>query len=70
MAAAATLATWPSGRQYRETCARLMDVGVIISRPPRDGRMALVRTPDDIWSSYRRAAARGCRAMGVHAEYG
>ena len=31
-----------------ETCQRLMDNGVTINRPPRDGRMAFVRTPDDI----------------------
>jgi lactoylglutathione lyase len=31
-----------------ETCARLRDHGVTINRPPRDGRMAFVRTPDDI----------------------
>ena len=31
-----------------ETCARLQDHGVIISRPPRDGRMAFVRSPDQI----------------------
>jgi lactoylglutathione lyase len=31
-----------------ETCRRLMDNGVIINRPPRDGRMAFVRTPDQI----------------------
>jgi lactoylglutathione lyase len=30
------------------TCGRLMDSGVTINRPPRDGRMAFVRTPDDI----------------------
>jgi len=30
------------------TCRRLMDAGVTINRPPRDGRMAFVRTPDDI----------------------
>lgn len=30
------------------TCRRLMDGGVTINRPPRDGRMAFVRTPDDI----------------------
>ena len=29
-------------------CARLMDGGVAINRPPRDGRMAFVRTPDGI----------------------
>lgn len=31
-----------------ETCARLRDAGVTINRPPRDGRMAFVRTPDNI----------------------
>jgi len=30
------------------TCRRLMDHGVIINRPPRDGHMAFVRSPDDI----------------------
>ncbi len=29
-------------------CQSLMDAGVIINRPPRDGRMAFVRSPDDI----------------------
>jgi len=29
-------------------CARLRDAGVIINRPPRDGRMAFVRSPDGI----------------------
>ncbi|WP_422010086.1 VOC family protein [Roseateles sp.] len=29
-------------------CQRLMDHGVTISRPPRDGRMAFVRSPDGI----------------------
>ena len=30
------------------TCQRLLDGGVIISRPPRDGHMAFVRSPDNI----------------------
>ncbi len=30
------------------TCQRLMDAGVTINRPPRDGRMAFVRSPDHI----------------------
>ena len=30
------------------TCRRLMDHGVTINRPPRDGRMAFVRSPDAI----------------------
>ncbi len=29
-------------------CHRLMEHGVIINRPPRDGRMAFVRSPDNI----------------------
>jgi lactoylglutathione lyase len=29
-------------------CQRLMDAGVTINRPPRDGQMAFVRTPDNI----------------------
>ena len=31
-----------------QTCQRLMDAGVTINRPPRDGYMAFVRSPDDI----------------------
>jgi len=31
-----------------DTCQKLMDAGVTINRPPRDGRMAFVRSPDDI----------------------
>lgn len=30
------------------TCQRLMDGGVTINRPPRDGRMAFVRSPDGV----------------------
>lgn len=29
-------------------CQKLMDAGVTINRPPRDGRMAFIRSPDDI----------------------
>ncbi len=29
-------------------CQKLMDAGVTINRPPRDGHMAFVRSPDDI----------------------
>jgi lactoylglutathione lyase len=28
------------------TCARLRDAGVVIHRPPRDGRMAFIKSPD------------------------
>ncbi len=31
-----------------QTCQKLMDAGVIINRPPRDGRMAFIRSPDKI----------------------
>ncbi len=31
-----------------EICQRLMDAGVTINRPPRDGHMAFVRSPDQI----------------------
>jgi len=31
-----------------ETCQSLMEMGVTINRPPRDGRMAFVRSPDNI----------------------
>jgi lactoylglutathione lyase len=31
-----------------DTCQRLMDKGVTINRPPRDGRMAFVKSPDGI----------------------
>jgi len=31
-----------------QTCQKLMEAGVVINRPPRDGHMAFVKTPDDI----------------------
>ena len=31
-----------------ETCQKMMDAGITINRPPRDGRMAFVKTPDGI----------------------
>lgn len=31
-----------------ETCQKLMDAGITINRPPRDGRMAFIRSPDNI----------------------
>ena len=49
---------YPGGRNfghlaYRvkniyETCQKLLDEGVIINRPPRDGHMAFVKSPDGI----------------------
>ena len=31
-----------------ETCKRLQDAGVVINRPPRDGNMAFIKSPDGI----------------------
>ncbi len=31
-----------------ETCQKLMDAGVTINRPPPDGRMAFIRSPDNV----------------------
>jgi lactoylglutathione lyase len=31
-----------------EACQKLMNAGVVINRPPRDGRMAFIRSPDQI----------------------
>ncbi|MEO7467208.1 MAG: VOC family protein [Sphingobium limneticum] len=49
---------YPGGRNFGHlayrvddiyaTCQRLMDAGYTINRPPRDGHMAFVRTPDEI----------------------
>ncbi len=49
---------YPGGRNFGhlafrvddiyDTCRRLMDAGVTINRPPRDGWMAFVRSPDGI----------------------
>jgi lactoylglutathione lyase len=49
---------YPSGRNFghlaykvddiHAVCQRLMDGGVVINRPPRDGHMAFVRSPDGI----------------------
>jgi lactoylglutathione lyase len=49
---------YPGGRNFGHlayqvddiygTCRRLADAGVVINRPPHDGRMAFVRSPDNI----------------------
>ena len=49
---------YPGGRNFGHvayavddiyaTCAKLQAAGVTINRPPRDGRMAFVRSPDNI----------------------
>ena len=50
--------TYPEGRHFGhlaygveniyETCQRLQDEGIVINRPPRDGYMAFIRSPDNI----------------------
>mgnify|MGYP000237472578 FL=1 len=40
------------------SCQRLMDGGVTINRPPRDGHMAFVRSPDGISVELLQAGAR------------
>ena len=57
-AADGTAETYSGGRNFGHlayavddiyaTCRRLMEHGVTINRPPRDGRMAFVRSPDSI----------------------
>lgn len=37
-----------SVKNIYETCQRLEDLGVVINRPPRDGYMAFIRSPDNI----------------------
>ena len=37
-----------SVKNIYETCQKLMDGGVTINRPPREGRMAFVKSPDNI----------------------
>ena len=37
-----------SVKNIYETCKKLMDNGVTINRPPRDGHMAFIRSPDGI----------------------
>ena len=37
-----------SVKNIYETCQNLMDAGVTINRPPREGRMAFVKSPDNI----------------------
>lgn len=49
---------YPGGRNFGhlafevdniyETCQKLMDAGIVINRPPRDGYMAFVLTPNNI----------------------
>jgi len=43
-------------------CQKLMDAGVTINRPPRDGHMAFVRTPDNISIELLQAGGRLAQA--------
>ena len=53
------------------TCQRLMDNGVTINRPPRDGNMAFVKSPDGISIELLQKGdrAKGKRAVGLDAEH-
>ena len=53
------------------TCEQLMKAGVTINRPPRDGNMAFVRSPDkhSIELLQKGAAAAAEGALGLDAEY-
>jgi len=37
-----------SVKNIYDTCQKLIDNGVVINRPPRDGHMAFIRSPDNI----------------------
>jgi lactoylglutathione lyase len=55
-----------------ETCRKLQDAGVTINRPPRDGYMAFIKSPDEIsiellQKGWRQAT---CGAMGEHGQHG
>ena len=52
-------------------CAQLRDAGVTINRPPRDGKMAFVRSPDNISIELLQKGARAAegRALGLDAEH-
>lgn len=49
---------YPAGRNFGhlayqveniyQTCQQLMDAGIVINRPPRDGHMAFIKSPDHI----------------------
>ncbi len=54
------------------TCQRLQDHGVTINRPPRDGRMAFVRSPDQISIELLQRGARAAAggAVEIDAEHG
>ncbi len=53
-------------------CDKMMKAGVTINRPPRDGNMAFVRSPDkhsiELLAAGQAAAAAG--TLGLDAEYG
>ena len=49
-------------------CQRLMDAGVTINRPPRDGRMAFVRSPDNVSIELLQRGAPPARNPGRHAK--
>jgi hypothetical protein len=71
MTAAATSATSPTRSTTSTNSARkLQEQGVTINRPPRDGRMAFVRSPDNIsFELLQKGEALEIEgALGLHAK--
>ena len=53
-----------------ETCQHLIDNGVIINRPPRDGRMAFVRSPDNISVELlQKGDPKDIKSPGIYGKY-
>ena len=52
-------------------CQHMQDMGYTIHRPPRDGHMAFVKSPDGISVELLQEgdSARAGRTMGLHAQY-
>ena len=51
-------------------CEKLMRAGVTINRPPRDGYMAFIRSPDSISIELlQQGEALPRKALGIHAEH-
>ena len=55
-----------------ETCQKLTDAGVLINRPPRDGHMAFVRSPDNISIEFLQKGKPACarRTLGFYGKHG
>ena len=53
-----------------QLCANLQASGVTINRPPRDGYMAFIRSPDGISIELlQKGGAKSCRALAINGEH-